>query len=182
MSCAGLPNNHAAIRPPPWRGAAGFMVAEVVFLLAVHLLGGVAWVGLGLLAVLGQILTNFRVTAIAGLLPAVAWALAHGLTGNRELFFPYAMALAAEATGRCAGRFPGRPRLAAALGGSLVVVAFLGVRLVQGAGGQVLAVEAAVAVVILAIAAAVSPLAGTAWMRIATAAVASLAAYAGLAL
>jgi len=169
MPPAGLSNDDAGIQPPRGWDAAGFMVAEVAFLLAVHLLGGVAWVGLGLLAVLGQIVTSLRVAAIAVLLPAVAWAVAHRLTGNRELFFPYAMALATEAAGRCAGRFPGRPRLAAALGGALMVAAFLGV-------------EAAVAAVILAGVAAVSPLTGTLWTKIATAAVASLAAYAGLAL
>jgi hypothetical protein len=182
MPPAGLSNDDAGIQPPRGWDAAGFMVAEVAFLLAVHLLGGVAWVGLGLLAVLGQIVTSLRVAAIAVLLPAVAWAVAHRLTGNRELFFPYAMALATEAAGRCAGRLPGRPRLAAALGGALMVAAFLGVRLAQAAGGQVLAVEAAVAAVILAGVAAVSPLTGTLWTKIATAAVASLAAYAGLAL
>jgi len=133
-----------------------------------------------------------------GFVPALGWLVAFRITGNRELFFPFAMALAVhlagefflarpragrranrgdEAASRPAGRWP------AVAAGSLIVAGFLGIRWLQSATGRVLAVEAAVAVAILAAAVALLPWAsrrrGAVW---ALTAAASLAAYAGLAL
>jgi hypothetical protein len=63
-----------------------------------------------------------------------------------------------------------------------VAAAFLAVRVVQGATARVLAVEIAVAAVILAATVATQPAAAKrAWGSVIVAAVASLLAYAGLA-
>lgn len=169
------PAGDAAVRPP----VAAFIAAELAFLAAAHLLGGPPWVALGVLAFAGQVVANFRLGPLLGLLPAAGWMVAHQLTGNRELFFPYAMALAAH----LAGQFAGRGRLAAALAGGLAAAAFLGIRILQAATAKVLAVELAVAAVILAVVVAVLPVATRrAWGGLAVTALASLAAFLGLAL
>jgi len=164
----------AASRPP----AAAFIAAEVAFLAAAHLLGGPPWVALGVLAFAGQVVADFRLGPLLGLLPAAGWMVAHQLTGNRELFFPYAMALAAH----LAGQFAGRGRLAAALAGGLVAAAFLGIRILQAATAKVLAVELAVAAAILAVVVAVLPAATRPWGALVVTILASLAAFLGLAL
>ena len=82
-----------------------------------------------------------------------------------------------------AGQFGGRDRTAAAVAGGLVVAAFMGIRVIQDATARVLAVELAVAVAILAAVTVAVPLMDRRpWGAVAVAAVASLAAYAGLAL
>lgn len=164
----------AGTRPP----AVAFIAAELAFLGAAHVLGGPAWVALGVVAVVGQVAADFRLGPLVGLVPAAAWMLAHQLTDDRELFFPFAMALAAH----LAGQFVGRGRVAATAAGGLVVAAFLAIRLLQAAPGRVLAVECAVAAVILAAAVAALPLAlRRPWGAAAVTAGASLLAYAGLA-
>lgn len=156
-----------------------FILTELAFLAAAHVLGGPPWVALGVLVMIGQVVADFRIRPLIGLLPAVGWLVAHPLTGNRELFFPYAIALAAH----LAGQFIDRGRPTAAATGALVVVAFLGIRVLQAATLPVLAVEAAVATVILALAVAVLPAAARRpWGRLAVDVGASLLAYAGLAL
>jgi len=162
-------------RPP----VAGFIAAELAFLAAAHLLGGPPWVAVGVVAMIGQVVASFTIRPLVGLAPALGWMVAHQFTGNRELFFPYAMAVAAH----LAGQFGGRGRTAAAVAGGLVVAAFMGIRVMQDATARVLAVELAVAVAILAAVVAVVPLvARRPWGAVAVAVAASLAAYAGLAL
>jgi hypothetical protein len=164
-----------AARPP----AVAFIVAELIFLVAAHLLGGPPWVALGVLAFAGQVVNDFRLAPLMGFLPAAGWMVAHQLTGNRELFFPYAMALAAH----LASQFVGHGRVAAAVAGGLVVAAFLGIRILQAATARVLAVELAVAAVILAAVVAVLPAAlKRPWGAVAVTILASLAAFLGLAL
>jgi len=173
--------------PPP---VAPFIAVELAFLAAAHFLGGPPWVALGVLALVGQVAADFRLRPLLGLLPAVGWLVAHQVTGNRELFFPYAMALAAHLAGQFAGRFPGwftarftgRGRGAAALAGGLTVAAFLVIRGLQAATPRVLAVETAVAAVILALTVAVLPAAARRpGGLVALTALASLLAYVGLA-
>jgi predicted GNAT family N-acyltransferase len=165
----------ATARPP----AAGFIAAQLAFLAAAHVLGGPPWVALGVLAFAGQIAAEFRLRPLVGLAPAGFWMAAHQLTGDRDLFFPYAMALAAH----LAGQFFGRGRVAAAAAGGLVVAAFLAIRVGQAATAKVLAVEAAVAAAILAVTVAVLPAAvNRPWGAVIVTAIASLLAYAGLAL
>jgi len=167
--------SETAARPP----AATFIATELVFLAAAHFLGGPPWVALGVLAFAGQVAADFRLKPLVGFLPAVGWMVAHQLTGNRELFFPYAMALAAH----LACQFSGRGRSAAALAGGLIAAAFLAIRILQAATAKVLAVELAVAAAILVAVVAVLPAAlKRPWGTVAVTILASLAAYAGLAL
>jgi predicted GNAT family N-acyltransferase len=178
-----VPEPPSAARPP----VAAFIIAELVFLAAAHFLGGTAWVALGVLAMIGQVAADFRLTPLLGLLPAAFWMAAQAITGNRELFFPYAMALAAHLAGQFAGRAGqrsvGRGQVAAAAAGGLMVAAFLAIRVIQAATARVLAVEAAVAVGILAACVAALPAATSRrWGSVAIAAAASLLAYVGLAL
>lgn len=77
-----------------------------------------------MLAFAGQVVAAFRLKTLVGFLPAVGWMVAHQLTGNRKLFFPYAMALAAH----LACLFSGRGRAAAALAGGLIAAALLAIR------------------------------------------------------
>ncbi len=156
---------------------AGFIAIELALLVAMHFLGGPLWVALGACAVVGQILADFRIRPLVGLGSAVFWAAAHHLSGNRELFFPYAMALAVH----LAGQFIPRGRWVAVGMGGLIVVVFMSIRVVEQATLKVLAVELAVAAVILAAAVALLPrFSGRPWALAAVTAVASLAAYAGL--
>ncbi|MFM8415610.1 MAG: GNAT family N-acetyltransferase [Planctomycetota bacterium] len=162
-------------RPP----VAPFIALELSFLAAAHFLGGPPWVALGVLAVIGQVAADFRLGPLVGLLPAAGWMAAHHLSGNRELFFPYAMAIAVH----LAGQVVGRGRGAATAAGALVVAAFLVIRVMQDATARVLAVETAVAAAILALAVAALPAAARRpWGLAAVTVVASLLAYAGLAL
>lgn len=162
--------------PPP---AAAFIAAELVFLAAAHVLGGPAWVVLGVLACTGQVAADFRLRPLVGLVPAAGWMAAHQLTGNREFFFPYAMALAAH----LAGQFVDRGRVVAAFAAGIVMAAFLAIRILQAATAKVLVVEVAVAVAILAAVVAVLPaVKWRAWGVAVLTALASLAAYVGLVL
>lgn len=164
----------AAESPP----AAAFIATEVVFLAAAQFMGGPPWVLLGAVACGAQVVADFRMLPLTGLLPAAGWLTAHQLTGNRELFFPYAIALAAH----LAGQFIGRGRGAAALAGGLPIAMFLAIRIVQSATVPVLAVELAVAAAIHLLAVAALPgAAGLPGGRLAVTATASLLAYAGLA-
>lgn len=156
-----------------------FLVGEVVLLAVAQAAGGLPWtlVALATLIPLGFLKPDTVTIALAA--TCLVWPAATQATGNRELFFPFAMQLAAVAVCRNAHR-----GLAWAIAsGSGVVAAFLAVRLWQAATPRVLAVETIVATVILA---------GTvvarqrcrphATVEAAIVAAAALAAYAGLAL
>ena len=82
-----------------------------------------------------------------------------------------------------AGQFATRGRPAVAVAGGLVAAAFLAIRVMQAATLRVLGVEAAVTMVILVAAVAALPrVADRPWAKAAVTALASLAAFAGLAL
>ena len=113
------------------------------------------------------------------MVPALVLLGLFGLSGDRELFFPYAMALAAFVSLPLAAR---RTWLGG-LGGTVVIGTFLLIRILQQAGGRVLAVELAVAAVILALVLTIANRVGGRWsIEAAVVAAASLLAYAGLAL
>jgi hypothetical protein len=181
-----------------WLPTTVFIAAELALLAAAHLLGGPPWVAIGVLAVVGQVMADFDPRRLMGFVPALGWLAAFRITDNRELFFPFAMALAVHIAGEFflarpragrrahrgdeAARSPAGPWPAVAAG-SLIVAAFLGIRLLQSATVRVLAVEAAVAAAILAAAVALLPWAARRPAAVwAITAAASLAAYAGLAL
>ncbi|NCY02704.1 MAG: hypothetical protein EBX36_07270 [Planctomycetia bacterium] len=128
-----------------------FIVAEML-LLAATLAGGPPWTAIAMVALVGLLgveatatpFRGFRTTAIAPLVPGLLWLVAFRVTGNRELFFPYCMHLACGLATAGGGTTRGP-----ALAGTATVAAFLVVRILQHATARVLAVEAAVAAVIL---------------------------------
>lgn len=158
---------------------AGFIAVELAFVATLQACGGPTWVAIGVLACVVQVVSDFRVQPLLALVPAVAWAAGHLVSGNRELFFPFSMYLAAHAAGQAAAR----GRLTAGAFGGLVVAAFLGVRMLERATPRVLAVECAVATVILAGVLALAPrMSGRLIASALLSAIASVAAYVGLAL
>ncbi len=138
----------------PWKSLV-FVTLEAVLLAVAAIAGGPAWTGMVVLALLAEVAAGSQLAGLAWLVPAVAWLAAASLTANRELFFPFAIAVAAFMACRL------RQRSLAAAGGAAVagVLAFLGIRLAQQATWQVLATEAAVAGGILVII-----LAGCRWL------------------
>jgi hypothetical protein len=124
-----------------------FLLLEAGFLAAGFLLAGPPATLLGMLAVWAQLFVDGRVRSLGLLLPSLGWLTAAAVTGNRALFFPYAMYLA----GFVAVRLMARAAWQAWLGGATVVAAFLVIRVLQNATRQVLAVESLAAVAILAV-------------------------------
>ncbi len=91
----------------------------------------------------------------SGLVPVIAtvgcsfvWLALYYWTGDRRLFFPYSMQLAAQ----LACLLQGRVRLPAIVGGGSIVAVFTMIRIAQSATTGVLIVELAVAAAALAIA------------------------------
>lgn len=124
---------------------AAFIVVELAFLAVAHVLGGPAWTVLGAIACVGQAVGGLRPAALATVAPALLWAIAAKATGNRELYFPFAMHLAAATA---AVPPAGRP-LTSLAAGAAIGVAFLAIRWLQDATPRVLAVETAAAMVVL---------------------------------
>ena len=104
---------------------------------------------------------------------SLLWLAMFVWTEDRRLFFPFTMHLAVMTGWLLAGRV----RRAMVWGPSLVVGVFVGIRVVQAATVEVLAVEVVVAVAAVVAAALVGQ-----WGRLAAAMVGSLVAFAGLAL
>ena len=123
-----------------------FIAVELAFLAAAHVWGGPPWVIMGVLAFTAQVGAGMRLSALPMLVAALAWLAVFRVTGDREYFFPYCMHLASQAIVCLAGR---GSRVAGGAG-VLLTAAFLAIRVVQGAGGRVLAVETAVAAVVVA--------------------------------
>lgn len=129
---------------------AAFIVVEVAMLAVAHAFGGPAWAAVTAVACVAHVIAGFQPAALVAALPAVGWLAAARLTGNRELFFPYSMLLAASAL-LAAPAARSAAGMAAAGG---VVAAFLAARVAQQATGRVLAIEVAAAGVVLAAAVA----------------------------
>jgi hypothetical protein len=162
-----------------WWPAALFIVLQLGFFVVLHAFGGPPWVALGVLACIMQVFADFRLAPLLGMVPAIAWVAASHATGNRELFFPYAMYLAAHV----AGQFAGRGWKVTAFAGTVIVSAFLAIRMLQAATPRVLVVELAVALAILSGVVTASRVTATRpWGRVIVAVLASFAAYAGLVL
>jgi hypothetical protein len=128
----------------------GLLIVEALFLAIAHVAGGPPWTVVAA--------TAFAVLGVAGrrqdaagyepvwlILPSLGWLAAFWATGNRELFFPFMMYLAAHA----ALTVSGRGLIPACAAGGLVVATFLVIRVGQAATPRVLAVEAIAAGVIL---------------------------------
>ena len=121
------------------------IIAEVVLLAAAQLLGGPPWMVVTAVAVVLQSAAGLTPMMLARLALAFVWLGLFRLTGNRELFFCFVMALATH----LAILFAARRWMLGAAAGGLMVAVFLGFRVGQQATLKVLAVETAVAVVIL---------------------------------
>ena len=136
------------------------ILVELLLLAAAQGAGGPPWTVLTVIALLLQARMGLTARGLGRLGVAFGWLGLYWATGNRELYFCFAMTLAADATllvGGEAGGAPGaakfgawRATLRGAAAGSLLVAVFLGFRIVQQATLKVLAVELAVAVAILA--------------------------------
>ncbi|MBS1857161.1 MAG: hypothetical protein JST11_17460 [Acidobacteria bacterium] len=115
----------------------------------------------------------------AAIAPGLFWLALFALTADRRLYFCYSMQYAVHLA--CLRREHG-PR-AAAIAGGLLMAVFVTVRVAQAATLAVLAVEIAVAAAVLALSLAMhGERASTPSRRLAMSAVASLLAFAGLAL
>jgi hypothetical protein len=156
-----------------------FLVGEVALLLVTQAVGGPPWTLVMLVTVVALSLVGPRIESLGLAASSLLWLGAFHVTADREMFFPYAMQLAATAICRGGDR-GGTPAL---VSGTAVAAAFLGIRVWQQASARVLAVECAVAAAIVV---------GTVLLRrrlprtlatqAALVAAAAVAAYAGLAL
>jgi hypothetical protein len=156
-----------------------FVVMELGLLAAAAFFGGPAWTGMTVLACLAEVGAGSQLWGLLTFVPAFGWLAAAVLTENRELFFPFAMAVAAF----LAGRLRVRSTMAATVAGTGGVIIFLAIRIAQQATVGVLMVEAAVAGLILGfILAGARWLPKTAGVLAGMMAIASLLAYLGLAL
>jgi hypothetical protein len=156
-----------------------FIVGEMVFLGIAQAIGGPPWTIVAMLAFVSLSWAGPRASTLALAAPALLWLAAFRATGDRELFFPYAMHLAAVVACRAGDRGTGW----ALAGGGAIAAAFLGVRVWQEATARVLAVEVAVAAVVLGGAvAAIAKLPRQLAFDVAIVAAATLTAFAGLAL
>lgn len=122
------------------------ILVEVAILAVAQVLGGPPWTVLAALALVAESIGGLGMPGLMRLALSLVWLVAFRMTANRELFFPYAMYLAAHAGLHLAAH---GPRLPGVVGSALVVAAFLAVRVVQGASRGVLAVEFAVAAAIV---------------------------------
>lgn len=157
------------------------IVAEIAVLAVAQFGGGPPWTAVAAVALVIESVAGLTAAGVARLATALVWLVAFRLTGDRELFFPFCMHLAAHAGLGMAAR----DRRLGIVAASLVAVTFLGIRVVQRATGRVLAVEAVVTVAVLGGAFLVQRLnaASHPWVRDTALVIAvSLAAFAGLAL
>jgi hypothetical protein len=122
-----------------------FIAIELAMLAAAHALGGPAWTALAVIACVAHAWGGLRPDRLAPLAPALVWAVAARATGNRELYFPFAMHLAAAT----AAVPPVSQPLACLAAGGTVATAFLAIRWRQDATPRVLAIEAAAAALVL---------------------------------
>jgi len=124
---------------------AAFIAIELALLAAAHVLGGPPWTALTVIACVAHAWGGLRPARLAPLAPAFAWAVAARATGNRELYFPFAMHLAAAT----AALPPVTQPLACLAAGGAVATAFLAIRWLQAATPRVLAIEAAAVALVL---------------------------------
>ncbi len=156
-----------------------FLITEVGFLSALAVLGGPAWVGVVVPAIFVEVYCGSQLRSLGMLMPAGIWLMLCTLTGNRELFFPFAMYVMAFMVSRLWERGPG----VAAMGGFFCGILFLFIRWLQSATTSVLLVEGVVAAgIVLTLTVFYWQGLNKGWMRFIGLVGASLMAYAGLAL
>lgn len=143
-------------------------------LAAMWYFGGWYWalVAAMVLGVQWRVEWNFRSIALT-MSTSLLWLAMFAGSEDRRLFFPFTMHLAVM----MGWLLEGRVRRAMVWGPALVVGVFVGIRVVQAATIEVLAVE-----LVVAVAAVVAAVRVRQWGRLAAAMVGSLVAFAGLAL
>ena len=158
---------------------ATFLVVEILFLAAAQGVGGWPWTAIGGAAIGALAVADFRPASLAMVVPGLVWLVLFRATGNRELFFPFTIYLASL----LALRLGARSTWQGVTAGGLMVVLFLAIRASQRASPRVLAVELAVAALILAVVVGTLPISrGKIAVEAAVVGLASLLAYASLAL
>jgi hypothetical protein len=125
-----------------------FATVALLLLFASLGLGGRPWAFICMLALLTQCFNDLRLKSLMLIAPSLDWTAAFHWTGNRELFFPFSIYLAAYV----AVVLSRRNAWLGLLGGTIVTAAFVVVRIRQFATVPVLAVEIAAASVILVLA------------------------------
>lgn len=156
-----------------------FLVTEVGFLSGLGFWGGPAWVCIFVPVLLVEIFCGSQTRSLGMLMPAGLWLVLCRFTGNRELFFPYAMYVMAFMMSRLWERGRGT----AIMGGLFCGGLFLFIRRLQNATMSVLLVEGVVAAgIIFALGVFCWQGLNRGWMRMVGLLGASLLAYAGLAL
>ena len=156
-----------------------FLVTEVGFLSALAVWGGPAWVGVVVPAIFIEFYCGSQLRSLGMLIPAGIWLVLCTLTGNRELFFPYAMYVMAFMV----LRLWKRGQSTAIMGGLFCGGLFLFIRWLQNATMNVLLVEGVVAVgIVLALSVFCWLGLNRGWMRMIGLLSGSLLAYAGLVL
>ena len=157
----------------------GFLLLEGVFLLGVAFWGGPVWISIVVPALLVEVYCGSQLQSLGMLIPCSVWLVLANVTGNRELYFPFAMYVMAFVVSRPWQQSRG----VAVLGGFLCWFFFLTVRWLQHASMNVLFVEGVVAVgILIALCLYCRQGLDRGWSRIVSLVGASLLAYAGLAL
>ena len=157
----------------------GFLLLEGVFLLGIAFWGGPVWISIVVPALLVEVYCGSQLHSLGMLIPCSAWLVCANVTGNRELYFPFAMYVMAFMVSRL---WP-KGRGVAVLGGILCGVFFLAIRWLQQASTSVLLVEGIVAAGILVVLCVYCRQGlDRGWSRVVSLFGASLLAYAGLAL
>ncbi|QOY87699.1 hypothetical protein [Paludibaculum fermentans] len=141
----------------PFQGTLPSNLAAVALLTSAAFLGGWPW---ALMAAILVVTLRTRESGGWAMLQAAAgglfWLALFHWTGDRRLFFPFSMQVAASAA--CLWRINGK--WAAVAVGALVTGVFAGIRLLQSASAHVLGVELIVAAVVLAAGLALLPYTG----------------------
>lgn len=157
----------------------GFLLLEGVFLLGLAFWGGPVWVSIVVPALLIEVYCGSQLHSLGMLIPCSTWLVFANVTGNRELYFPFAM----YGMAFMVSRLWEKGRGVAVLGGFLCGVFFLTIRWLQQASMSVLLVEGVVAASILFVLCLYySQGLDRGWPRMLSLVGASLLAYAGLAL
>jgi bacteriorhodopsin len=124
-----------------------FVVAALALFFTALFAGGQPWAVMVLIVLVVHAYADRRYVSLALIIPAFSWLAFFRMSGNRELFFPYSMYLAAHV----AVLFDKRSGWSGAFGGMLIVAVFLALRYFQLATWPVLMLELAVAAGILSI-------------------------------
>ena len=156
-----------------------FIVVEILLLAAAQAYGGWPWTAMAGTAIAILAVADFAPAPLAMVVPGLVWLALFRITGNRELFFPFAIHMASL----LALRLGRRGLWQGAVAGGGMVALFLAIRASQQATARVLGLELAVAGLILAVVLATLPVSrGRTAVEGGVIGLATLLALAGLAL